>query len=142
MQAGWSRRSTPKALPELTIGQIDDLTERAKFFGAKGLAFIKVENGEWKSPIVKFFSDAEKAALQTKLNIEEGDLILFAADRWDIACEVLGRLRLRVAEYQQLTAESKELNFLWVTEFPLLQRDRRIREVERGPSSVYPAESR
>ncbi len=112
-----------KKFASLTIGQIDDLTERAKLFGAKGLAFIKVENGEWKSPIVKFFSDAEKDALKSKLSVEEGDLILFAADRWEIACEVLGRLRLRVAEIQRLTEGSDELNFLWVTEFPLLQRD-------------------
>ena len=82
-----------------------------------------MEGGEWKSPIVKFFSEAERAALQAKLKVEEGDLILFAADRWEIACEVLGRLRLRVAEIQQLTGGSEELNFLWVTDFPLLQRN-------------------
>src|SRR5439155_13256254 len=63
----------------------------------------------------------EKAALQSKMNIEEGDLILFAADKWDIACEVLGRLRLRIAEYQNLVGDSPALDFLWVTEFPLLQ---------------------
>src|SRR5205085_11512989 len=57
-----------KGFASLTIGQTDELTETAKTFGAKGLAFIKVENGEWKSPIVKFFSDSEKAALATKLN--------------------------------------------------------------------------
>ncbi len=112
-----------KGFAGITIGQIDDLTERAKLFGAKGLAFIKAEGGEWKSPIVKFFSEAEKAALQTKLNMEEGDLVLFAADQWEIACEVLGRLRLRVAEIQKLTSASEELNFLWVTDFPLLQRN-------------------
>ena len=110
-----------KNFASLTIGQSDELTEIAKTFGAKGLAFIKVENGEWKSPIVKFFSDAEKKALQTKLNVEEGDLILFAADKWDIACEVLGRIRLRVAEYQKLVATNDQLDFLWVTDFPLLQ---------------------
>ncbi|MFL6513751.1 MAG: aspartate--tRNA ligase [Chthoniobacterales bacterium] len=110
-----------KQFASLTIGQTDDLTEIAKNFGAKGLAFIKVEKGEWKSPIVKFFSEAEKAALQSKMNIEEGDLILFAADKWDIACEVLGRLRLRIAEYQSLVGDSPALDFLWVTEFPLLQ---------------------
>src|SRR6266850_1809530 len=71
-----------KGFAGITIGQTDDLTERAKLFGAKGLAFIKVEGGEWKSPIVKFFTDAEKAALTKKLAIEEGDLILFAADQW------------------------------------------------------------
>jgi aspartyl-tRNA synthetase len=110
-----------KGFASLTIGQSDELTEIAKNFGAKGLAFIKVENGEWKSPIVKFFTAEEKAALQSKLEVAEGDLILFAADKWDVACEVLGRLRLRVAEYQDLLRGNEQLNFLWVTDFPLLQ---------------------
>jgi aspartyl-tRNA synthetase len=110
-----------KGFAGLTIGQSDDLTEIAKTFGAKGLAFIKVENGEWKSPIVKFFSSEEKAALQSKLEVAEGDLILFAADKWEIACEVLGRLRLRIAEYQKLIHDKEQLDFLWVTDFPLMQ---------------------
>src|SRR5947208_10968913 len=110
-----------KGFAEITTGQIEELTETAKVFGAKGLAFIKIENGEWKSPIVKFFSDAEKAALQSKLKIEEGDLILFGADKWEIACEVLGRIRLRVAEIQKLLPESEIWDFLWVTDFPLMQ---------------------
>jgi len=67
-------------------------------------------------------SDAERTALQERLRIEEGDLILFAADDWAIACEVLGRLRLRVAEIQRLT-NTEQLDFLWVTDFPLLQQD-------------------
>ena len=110
-----------KGFAGITIGQVDDLTERAKLFGAKGLAFIKVEGGEWKSPIVKFFTDEERAALQSKLQVEEGDLILFAADKWEIACEVLGRLRLRVAEFQNLIRDSERLDFLWVKDFPLMQ---------------------
>jgi len=110
-----------KGFAGITTGQIEELTETAKVFGAKGLAFIKVENGEWKSPIVKFFSEAEKAALKSKLKIEEGDLILFGADKWEIACEVLGRIRLRVAEIQKLVPESEVWDFLWVTDFPLMQ---------------------
>src|SRR5436309_11729249 len=81
----------------ITIGQADELTEIAKLHGAKGLAFIKIENGEWKSPIVKFFTDGEKTALQSKLNTDESDCVFFGADKWEIACEVLGRIRLRVA---------------------------------------------
>src|SRR5437762_13192289 len=96
-----------KGFAGITTGQIEELTETAKVFGAKGLAFIKIENGEWKSPIVKFFSDAEKTALQSKLKTEEGDLIWFGADKWEIACEVLGRIRLRVAEIQKLLPESE-----------------------------------
>src|SRR6185295_16194681 len=76
-----------KGMAGATQGQIETMTEYAKSFGARGLAFIKVENGEWKSPIVKFFSEAEKQALTTILKIEEGDLILFAADQWLNACE-------------------------------------------------------
>ena len=110
-----------KNFASITIGQIDEITAIAKTFGAKGLAFIKIENGEWKSPIVKFFSDTEKQALSTKLQIEEGDLVLFGADKWDIACEVLGRIRLRIAEIQKLTEGSDQLDFLWVTDFPLMQ---------------------
>jgi aspartyl-tRNA synthetase len=116
-----------KGFAGITTGQIEELTETAKVFGGKGLAFIKVENGEWKSPIVKFFSDAEKAALKTKLEIEEGDLILFGADKWEIACEVLGRIRLRIAEIQDLLStcakspSGSDWDFLWVTDFPLMQ---------------------
>src|SRR5438094_1916230 len=116
-----------KGFAGITTGQIDELTETEKVYGVKGLAFIKIENGEWKSPIVKFFSDTEKAALQSKLKIEEGDLILFGADKWEIACEVLGRIRLRVAEIQDLHGKAakgqsgSDWDFLWVTDFPLLQ---------------------
>ena len=120
-----------KEFAGITIGQVDELTDIAKTFGAKGLAFIKIENSEWKSPIVKFFSDAEKSALQSKLKIEEGDCIFFAADKWEIACEALGRIRLRVAEIQGLPRTSanrpsgsdsgSDWDFLWVTDFPLLQ---------------------
>jgi len=110
-----------KGFAGITIGQADELTEIAKLHGAKGLAFIKIENGEWKSPIVKFFSDAEKTALQSKLNIDEGDCVFFAADNWGIASEVLGRLRLRIAEMQKLTPSGEIWNFLWVTDFPLFE---------------------
>jgi aspartyl-tRNA synthetase len=115
-----------KGFAGVTIGQADELTEIARLHGAKGLAFIKIENGEWKSPIVKFFTDAEKGALQSKLNMEEGDCLFFAADKWEIACEVLGRLRLRIAEIQNLLDKARspsapEWDFLWVTDFPLFE---------------------
>ena len=108
-----------KRFATVTTGQIETLTEVAKNAGAKGLAFIKVENGEWKSPIVKFFTEAERAALTTTLHIEEGDLILFGADSWETACTALGRVRLKVAELQNSTIDRERLEFLWVTDFPL-----------------------
>jgi aspartyl-tRNA synthetase len=109
-----------KGFAGITTGQINELTELAQQYGARGLAFIKAEGGEWKSPIVKFFTEAEKTALAARLGIEEGDLILFGAGPWETVCEVLGRVRLRVAELQQLVTDPARLDFLWVTEFPLL----------------------
>jgi|TARA_B100001971_G_scaffold210802_1_gene237044 aspartyl-tRNA synthetase len=123
----------------VTQGQMEAMTEIAKGFGAKGLAFIKVENGEWKSPIVKFFSDAEKAVLLEKLNIEEGDLILFAASEWLSACEILGKIRLysagKLMELGKLDISDDQFNFLWVVDFPLLAFDR---EMDRWFSSHHP----
>jgi aspartyl-tRNA synthetase len=112
-----------KELAKITTGQIEDLTSLAKESGAKGLAFIKVEEGEWKSPIVKFLTETEKEAIKERLEVEEGDLLLFGADRWEVVCTVLGRIRLRVAEIQELTKDSNELKFLWVFDFPLLAFD-------------------
>jgi len=128
-----------KGLACATQGQLDTMTELAKSFGAKGLAFIKVESGEWKSPIVKFFSDAEKAALTKKLSIEEGDLILFAADQWLVASEILGRLRLYAADILKtqgkLQIPDDRFDFLWVVDFPLLSFDK---EQNRWYSSHHP----
>jgi aspartyl-tRNA synthetase len=128
-----------KGLACATQGQIETMTEYAKSFGAKGLAFIKVENGEWKSPIVKFFSAAEKEALSKKLAIEEGDLILFAADQWLNACEILGKIRLYCADVLKtagkLVIPANKFNFLWVVDFPLLSFDK---EMNRWYSSHHP----
>ena len=92
-------------------------------FGAKGLAYNKwTVGGEWESPIVKFFSDAEKAALSERMGFVEGDVLFFGADvKLEAVCEVLGRVRLRCAELLGLMAAAKDqLNFLWVVDFPLL----------------------
>jgi len=128
-----------KGLACVTQGQVDTMTEYAKSFGAKGLAYIKVEGGEWKSPIVRFFSDAEKAALVAKLAIEEGDLILFAADQWLTACEILGKIRLYCAELLKgqgkLAIPADRFDFLWVVDFPLLSFDK---EQNRWYSSHHP----
>jgi aspartyl-tRNA synthetase len=122
-QGGVVKAINAKRFASITTGQIEDLTNLAKLSGAKGLPFIKVENGEWKSPIVKFFSAAEKSALQHRLEIEEGDLILFGADSWDIVSTVLGRIRLQVAELTGLITDPDALRFLWVTDFPLMGFD-------------------
>jgi aspartyl-tRNA synthetase len=128
-----------KGMAGATQGQMDTMTEVAKGFGAKGLAYIKVENGEWKSPIVKFFNETEKAALIKKLAIEEGDLILFAADQWLNACEILGKIRLYCADILRAQGKLKipadRFDFLWVVDFPLLSFDK---EQNRWYSSHHP----
>ena len=128
-----------KGMAGATQGQMDAMTELAKSFGAKGLAYIKVEGGDWKSPIVKFFNEQEKAALSAKLGMEEGDLILFAADQWLNACEILGKIRLYCAELLKtqgkLNIPSDRFDFLWVIDFPLLSFDK---EQNRWYSSHHP----
>src|SRR6266567_3392634 len=128
-----------KGMAGATQGQMDTMTEYARSFGAKGLAYIKVEGGEWKSPIVKFFNEAEKSALKSKLTIEEGDLILFAADQWLTACEILGKIRLYCADIlkaqSKLSVPADRFDFLWVVDFPLVSFDK---EQNRWYSSHHP----
>lgn len=115
-----------KGFAGISVGQIDKLTKLAQEAGAKGLAYIQARDTDrstWRSPFVKRMTDAEIEALRHKLDIEPGDLILFAADQWEPACEVLGRIRLEVAHLQNLLEGNDELDFLWVTEFPLLVFD-------------------
>lgn len=111
-------------LADVTQGELKNLEEVAKSLGAKGLAFIKVEDGEWKSPIVKFFSEEEKAVLKEKLSLEEGDIVFFAASEWEQACAILGRIRLECAELLKkrgkLEIPADQFDFLWVVDFPLM----------------------
>jgi aspartyl-tRNA synthetase len=112
-----------KGFSNPSVGQIDALTKTAMGAGAKGLAYIKVREDGWKSPITKFLSEEEIKALTEKLNIEVGDLVLFAAGDWEQSCEILGRVRLQCAEFMELLKDNKELDFLWVIEFPLIGWD-------------------
>ena len=115
-----------KGFSSITTGQVEALTQTAVQAGAKGLAYIQVR-GEavdtWRSPITKFLSPEEIEAMKAALNIEPGDLILFGAGPWEQVCDILGRVRLACANYMNLLEGNEELNFLWVTEFPLLAWD-------------------
>ncbi|MFC4990684.1 aspartate--tRNA ligase [Rubritalea tangerina] len=116
-----------KGLCGASVGQIDKMTKAAIEAGAKGLAYIQArgpEPADWRSPITKFLSEEELQGLKSKLNIEEGDLVLFGAGDWDTVCDVLGRVRLMCADYLNLLEGNEELNFLWVTDFPLLHFDK------------------
>jgi aspartyl-tRNA synthetase len=101
--------------------EIDDLTEAAVELGAKGMAWIKInEGGEWQSPIVKFFSDSERRGLTERAGLEDGDLVIFGADAEKGVHEVLGGLRTRIAAARGLIPKGR-YDFLWVTDFPIVE---------------------
>ena len=113
-----------KGLADITQGELKHLEETAKSLGAKGLAFIKSEGGEWKSPILKFLSEVEQDTLKAKLKVGDGDIVFFAAGGWESSCNILGRIRLEAATLlekrgQQLR-DPKDWKFLWVIDFPLM----------------------
>jgi aspartyl-tRNA synthetase len=101
---------------------IDGLTEFAARYGAKGLAWLKSEEEGLKGPIVKFFTEEELNALNAALAVEKDDLILFVADKKKIVADALGALRSKIAKDLDLIDPSK-YNFLWVTDWPLLEYD-------------------
>lgn len=102
--------------------EIDDLTEFAKIYGAKGLAYVKIENGEWHSPIAKFFTPEEIASLNSAFDAGEGDLLLFVADKPKVVNDSLGKLRNHLANLLGLT-DKNVFRFVWITDFPLLEWD-------------------
>lgn len=98
---------------------IDKLTEYAKQFGAKGLAWVKVDNGELAGPVAKFLTDIT-ADLTDALQLVDKDLVLFVADELEVANNTLGALRNRLAKEQGLIDESK-FNFLWIVDWPMFE---------------------
>jgi len=102
--------------------ELDDLTDFVKIYGAKGLAWVKVNEGGWQSPIAKFFKEDELAALNDKLGAEVGDLLLFMADKPAVANEALGRLRGHLGQKLGL-ADKQDYKFVWITDFPLFEYD-------------------
>jgi aspartyl-tRNA synthetase len=134
---------------------LDDLTEFAVQFGAKGLAWVKIKaTGEWQSPIAKFFSQDERTEITRTLGAVEGDLLFFGADKPAVVCQVLGELRAELARRLDLLKKD-DFNFVWVTDFPLVEydekekrfqalhhpftapRDEDIEKLEKDPAAVY-----
>jgi aspartyl-tRNA synthetase len=101
---------------------LDDLTDFVKIYGAKGLAWVKMTEEGWQSPIAKFFTEAELAELNRTLDANIGDLLLFVADSYRVANESLGRLRGHLGNKLGLTSKT-DYKFVWVTDFPLLEWD-------------------
>ncbi|WP_411343477.1 aspartate--tRNA ligase [Paenibacillus sp. WLX1005] len=105
-----------------TRKEIDSLEPYAKRYGAKGLAWIQVKEGEFRGPIVKFLGEDEIQQLRETTNAEEGDLLLFSADTKKIVADVLGALRLKIGRDLGLI-DDKAYKFVWVVDFPLLGYD-------------------
>ena len=120
---GTVRALNAKGCGSFTRKELDDLTDFALQFGARGLAWVKVKaDGSWQSPIAKFFSAEEQLKIAAALQAEPGDLLFFGADTVPVVCQVLGELRVELARRLNLLDKSV-FNFIWVTDFPLVEYD-------------------
>lgn len=117
---------------DLSRKDLDDLTEFVKIYGAKGLAWIKIQETEWQSPIVKFFSEEEKKGLANQLDVKPGDLVLFVADKINVVNDSLGNLREKLGAKLGLI-DPNQWNFVWVVDFPMFCYD----ETEKRLAAVH-----
>lgn len=111
-----------KGCAGLSRKEIDELTEFVKIYGAKGLAYVKMTAEGWQSPIAKFFTAEEIAEIDAAFEAEQGDLLLFVADKPKVVNDSLGRLRNRLAQQLKLI-DDETFRFVWITDFPLLEWD-------------------
>jgi aspartyl-tRNA synthetase len=117
---GHVRGLNAKGCGEYTRKQIDELTDFVKQFGAKGLAYLSIsENGDYRSPFVKFLPEQTLKAILERLDAKAGDLLLFVADQPAVVYEALGRLRVLLGERLKL-ADADTLAFCWVVDFPFV----------------------
>ena len=121
-KGGVVRVINAKGCADYSRSEVDKLEAKAKELGAKGLARMRLVDGSLDSNITKFFSDEEKRQIIKKTNAEEGDLLLFVADKRKIACKVLAEIRNHLGKQLDLIDED-EFNFVWVTNFPLFEWD-------------------
>ena len=122
-EGGTVRSINAKGCASFSRKDLDDLTAFAVQFGAKGLAWVKMKaDGEWQSPIAKFFTDEERAEINRVMDAVEGDVLFFGADKRSVVFQVLSELRLELARRLDLLKKD-QYNFLWVTDFPLMEYD-------------------
>ena len=152
---GIVRAINAKGCATFTRKDLDDLTDFATQLGAKGLAWVKMKaDGEWQSPIGKFFTDEERAAISRAMDAVEGDLLFFGADSPKAVYQVLSELRIELARRLDLLKKD-QFNFVWVTDFPLVEYDEKEKrfqalhhpftapkeedadKLETDPASVY-----
>lgn len=120
---GSVRAITVKNSSDMGRKKIDKLGEFVKTYKAKGLAWIAYKEEEIKSPIAKFFSEEEMKAILDSAEATVGDLVLIVADVDSVVLQSLGALRLELAKELELLKDNKEFNFVWITEFPLVEYD-------------------
>jgi aspartyl-tRNA synthetase len=111
-----------KGCSGLSRKEIDDLTAFVAVYRAKGMAWVKVREDGWQSPIAKFFTEAEKQALAARVDMQPGDVVFFVADQASVVNDSLGQLRNHLGQKLGLI-DPKRFNFLWVTRFPMFEYD-------------------
>ena len=121
-KGGLVKAINAKGCATFTRKEIDDLTDFVAVYRAKGLAWIKVRENDWQSPIAKFFTDEEKEKMRQRLDMAPGDLVFFVADQAKITNDALGNLRNHLGAKLKLT-DPDEFNFVWVTHFPMFEYD-------------------
>lgn len=131
-QGGIVKALNAKGCIDFTRKEIDDLTEFVAVYRARGLAWIKVREDAWQSPIAKFFTDEEKAALADRLDMQPGDLVFFVADQPTVTNEALGHLRNHLGRKLGLIKDGT-YEFTWVTRFPLMEYD----EIEKRYQALH-----
>jgi aspartyl-tRNA synthetase len=122
-KGGMVKSINAKGCADFSRKELDDLTAYVGQYGAKGLAWVKVkEGGEWQSPIAKFFTEEERAAMAAALDAAPGDLLFFVADQPFVVHQALSELRLELGRRLKLI-DNRTFGFVWVTDFPLLEYD-------------------
>ncbi len=119
-RGGIAKAINVKGGSDFSRKELDELTEFVKIYGAKGMAWVKRNEEGWQSPIAKFFSAEDQRAIEERLDVEVGDLILFGADNKNIVNDALGILRKEVARLRKLIPVNT-YKFVWITDFPLLE---------------------
>jgi len=112
----------PNSAGVLSRKVISELESKAKIYKAKGLAYIIKENGELRSPIIKFMSDSEIEAVVSAVDLQDNDVVFFMADEFDIACNSLGAVRSELGRILGLI-DPQEYALLWVTDFPMFEKN-------------------
>jgi aspartyl-tRNA synthetase len=121
-QGGIVKALCGPGLAKLSRKELDELIDLAGIYGARGLAWVKVQENAWQSPLAKFFPEAAKAEVARRLKAQPGDLLLFVADTPQVACTAMGMVRLHLGQREGLIPE-EAYSLVWVTDFPLLEFD-------------------